>query len=95
LAVAAAGTRADKIRLTRLGECRVTDPVSDPAFDPGGDEGSRDYEDVEEVVRQLGGGPPGQAGDGQARDGRARDGQVRPIEEEQNVRCASGRCCRT
>lgn len=59
----------------------MTDPLTDPAFEPGGDEGSRDYQDVREAARQLGGRPPDELPGGEGAD-------IHPIEESEEVAAA-------
>jgi hypothetical protein len=54
--------------------------VTDPAFEPSAGEGSRDYQDVEEAARELG---------GRRLDGGAAAGaDIRPIEESGDVAAA-------
>jgi hypothetical protein len=61
----------------------VTDPLSDPAFEPAENERSRDYQDVGEAARQLGGRPP----DGLPGEGGA-GANIHPIEESEEVAAA-------
>ena len=52
--------------------------MTDPAFEPGEGEGSRDYADVGEAARQLGGRAPAPGG----------EEPIHPIEESQDVAAA-------
>ncbi len=60
----------------------MSDPLTDPAFEPGDDEqGSRDYQDVGEAARQLGGRPPDGLPGGEG-------AHIHPIEESEEVAAA-------
>lgn len=61
----------------------MSDPLSDPAFEPAEDQGSRDYQDMREAARQLGGRPP----DGLPR-GEGEGADIHPIEESEEVAAA-------
>jgi hypothetical protein len=55
--------------------------VTDPAFEPGAEDGSRDYQDVGEAARQLGGQAPAGLPGGAGAD-------IHPIEESEEVAAA-------
>ncbi|MBX6356628.1 MAG: hypothetical protein IRZ05_12325 [Micromonosporaceae bacterium] len=64
--------------------------MTDPAFDSGGGEGSRDYVDVGEAARELGGQAPLPGGQEPPRGGEQPGGEepIRPVEESEDVAAA-------